>query len=82
MAELSKKPKALDHPQAASLGLSLVCAWIAVHRLSEVQPSHNVLVIGEITLLFLAFRMLILMVLQALEVELVLGLSNYSKIKA
>jgi len=46
VAELSKKPKTLDHPQAASLGLSLVCAWIAVHRLSEVKPGDNVLVIG------------------------------------
>lgn len=48
VAELSKKPKTLDHPQAASLGLSLVCAWIAVYRLSEVKPTDNVLVIGEI----------------------------------
>jgi len=46
VAELSKKPKVLTHPQAASLGLSLVCAWIAVHRLSEVKPADNVLVIG------------------------------------
>ena len=55
VAELSKKPKALNHPQAASLGLSLVCAWIAVHRLSEVKPTDNVLVIGKITLLSRAF---------------------------
>jgi len=46
VAELSKKPKALSHPQAASLGLSLVCAWIAVNRLSEVKPTDNVLIIG------------------------------------
>jgi len=53
--ELSKKPKALNHPQAASLGLSLVCAWIAVHRLSEVKPTDNVLVIGKIAPLSRAF---------------------------
>jgi len=46
VAELSKKPESLNHHQAASLGLSLVCAWIAVHRLSEVKPTDNVLVIG------------------------------------
>jgi len=48
VAELSKKPKALNHPQAASLGLSLVCAWIAVTRLSEIKPTDNVLIIGKI----------------------------------
>ena len=51
VAELSEKPKALSHPQAASLGLSLLCAWIAVHRLSEVKSTNSVLVIGKITLL-------------------------------
>jgi len=55
VAELSKKPKALNHPQAASLGLSLVCAWIAVHRLSEVKPTDNVVVIGKIALFSRAF---------------------------
>ena len=55
VAELSKKPTALNHPQAASLGLSLVCAWIAVHRLSEVKPTDSVLVIGKITLPTRAF---------------------------
>ena len=54
VAELSEKPEALTHPQAASLGLSLVCAWIAVHRLSEVKSSDNVLVIGETALSSLA----------------------------
>ena len=53
VAELSKKPKALNHPQAASLGLSLVCAWIAI-RLSEVKPTDNVLVIGKIACAFLS----------------------------
>ena len=47
VAELSKKPKALNHAQAASLGLSLVCAWTAVDRLSEVKATDNVLVIGK-----------------------------------
>jgi NADPH:quinone reductase-like Zn-dependent oxidoreductase len=56
VAELSEKPKALTHLQAASLGLSLVCAWITVHRLSEVKSTDNVLVIGEITLLSQCFR--------------------------
>lgn len=55
MAELSKKPKALSHPQAASLGLSLVCAWIAVNRLSEVKPTENVLIIGKTVSLPRAF---------------------------
>ena len=55
VAELSKKPNVLTHTQAASLGLSLVCAWIAVHRLSEVKPKDNVLVIGAITPLSHAF---------------------------
>ena len=48
VAELSKKPKVLNHSQAASLGLSLVCAWIAVNRLSEVKPTDNVVIIGKI----------------------------------
>ena len=55
VAELSKKPKVLTHPQAASLGLSLVCAWIAVNRLSEVKSTDNVLVIGNFTPLSHAF---------------------------
>lgn len=55
VAELSGKPKALNHPQAASLGLSLICAWIAVNRLSEVKPADNVLVIGKIALLSCVF---------------------------
>lgn len=50
VAELSKKPKSLSHPQAASLGLSLVCAWIAVHRLSEAKSTDSVLVTGNTTL--------------------------------
>ena len=58
VTELSRKPKALNHPQAASLGLSLVCAWIAVHRLSEVKPTDNVLVIGKTALLSGAFTCL------------------------
>jgi NADPH:quinone reductase len=51
VAELSRKPVALTHSEAASVGLSLVCAWIAVHRLSEVKPKDNVLVIGKSTFL-------------------------------
>jgi hypothetical protein len=56
VAELSRKPKALTHPQAASLGLSLMCAWIAVHHLSEVKSTDNVLVIGNIHPLIAHFQ--------------------------
>ena len=80
VAELSKKPKTLDHPQAASLGLSLVCAWIAVHRLSEVKPTDNVLVIGKLKLLFRALS--VFTVWQALEVGSALGSFNCSKTRA
>ena len=50
VAEFGGEPKALDHPQAGSLGLPLrlFWAWIAVHRLSEVKSKDNVLVIGKI----------------------------------
>ena len=55
VAELSKKPEALNHTQAASLGLSYVCAWIAVHRLAEVRSTDNVLVIGKMRHCFTLF---------------------------
>ena len=47
VAELSEELEELTNPQATSLGLSLACAWIAVHRLSEVKSSDNFLVIGK-----------------------------------
>jgi len=46
VAELSKKPKSLDHVQSASLGLSWLCAWIAIEHSSTTKPGDKVLVIG------------------------------------
>lgn len=68
VAELSKKPETLNHPQAARLCPSLVCACrIFLRRLSEDKSTDNVLVVGKITLLFHGFYMLT--VWRVLEVE-------------
>jgi len=46
VSELSKKPKSLDHVQAASLGLSWLCAWIAVQHSCQINAGDKVLIIG------------------------------------
>jgi len=46
VSELSRKPKLLDHVQSASLGLSWLCAWIAVQHSCTTKPGDKVLVIG------------------------------------
>ena len=77
VAELSKKPKSLDHVQSASLGLSWLCAWIAVEHSSTTKPGDKVLVIG---MCFSAFRLASLLsqsLSQAREVELDPQSPNY-----
>ena len=63
---LCRKPKALNHPQAASLGLSLVCARTVVCH-SPGSSTDNVLVIGKLVPLFCGLY--IFTVRQVLEVE-------------
>ncbi|KAH0835544.1 chaperonin 10-like protein [Lanmaoa asiatica] len=46
VAALSRKPKTLNHVEAASMTLPWLCAWITVETLANVKKGDNVVIIG------------------------------------
>ena len=46
LAALSRKPKTINHTEAASMTLPWLCAWITVDTLANVKKGDNVVIIG------------------------------------